>query len=167
MALDNEGERFQHIVSDFSKLSFNKIKTSVFDGPQICTLASDDKFVKMNDKEKASRLSFVVITRNFLGNKKADNYHVLVATMLLAYRDLWCKMSIKLHFLYRHLDELPSNPGAVSDEQSEQFHRVLMTMEHRYQGRWDRSMMADYCWGIKRDCLRRCTTSGATRAILT
>ncbi|KAM8780713.1 disks large-associated protein 5-like isoform 1-T1 [Rhynchonycteris naso] len=25
-------------------------------------------------------------------------------------------------------------------------------MEERYQGQWDRNMMADYCWSIKRDC---------------
>ena len=24
-------------------------------------------------------------------------------------------------------------------------------MEECYQGRWDKQMMADYCWGIKRD----------------
>ena len=25
-------------------------------------------------------------------------------------------------------------------------------MEHRYQGRWDVHMMADYVWSLKRDC---------------
>ena len=25
-------------------------------------------------------------------------------------------------------------------------------METRYQGRWDVSMMADYCWCLKHDC---------------
>ena len=55
--------------------------------------------------------------------------------MLLAYRDLECKMSIKLHFLYSHLNKFSSNPGAVSNEQSERFYQDLMTMEHRYQGR--------------------------------
>ena len=27
-----------------------------------------------------------------------------------------------------------------------------MAVEERYQGRWDRHMLADYCWSIKRDC---------------
>jgi len=58
-------------------------------------------------------------------------------------------MSIKLHVLLSHLDKLPSNPGAVSDEQGERFHQDVITMKHHYQGRWDRHMMADYCKNIK------------------
>ena len=126
-ALDSDSECFQHIISAFPKLLFDKIKAGVFDGPQIRTLVRDKEFVnKMNDKERAAWLSFVEVTRSFLGNKNPDNYHVLVTTMLLAYRDLGCKMSIKLHFL--------------SDEQGERFHQDLVTMEHRYQGRWGRNM---------------------------
>ena len=148
-ALDSGGECFQPIVSAFPKLLFDKIKAGVFDGPQIC----DEEFVnKINDKERAAWLSFVAVTQNFLGNKKADNYHILVIRMLLAYCNLGYKMSIKLYFLHSHLDEFPSNPKAVSDEQGEQFYQDLMTMEHCYQGRWDRNMMADYCWSIKQNC---------------
>ena len=81
-ALDSDGECFQHIVSAFPKLLFDKIKTGVFDRPQIRTLVRDEKFFnKINDKERAAWLSFVAVTQNFLGNKKADNYHVLVTTM--------------------------------------------------------------------------------------
>ena len=144
-----------------TKLSFDKVKAGVFDDTQVRTLARDEKFVnKMNDKERAAWLSFVAVTRNFLGNKKTDNYHVLVTTVLLDYRGLGCKMSIKLHFLHSHLDKFPSNPEAVSDEQCEWFHQNLMTIEHRYQGLWYRNMMADYCCSIKQDfpdevCKRR------------
>ena len=76
----------------------------------------------MNNREKAAWLSFVAVMQNFLGNIKAENYHVLVATMLLAFRDLGCNMSIKLHFLNAHLNEFPDNLGAVSDEQGKRFH---------------------------------------------
>ena len=93
------------------------------------------------------------VIQNFLGNRKADNYKLVVNIMLLlAFCDLGCNMSIKLHFLNSHLDQFPENLGAVSDEQGERFHQDLMMMEERYQGRWDRNMMADYCWSIKRDC---------------
>ena len=109
---------------------FDKIKAGVFDGTQIRTLVRDEEFVnKINDKERAAWLSFVAVTQNFLGNKKADNYHVQVTTMLLAYRDLGCKMSVKLHFLHNHLVEFPSNSKAVSDEQGERFHQDFMTMD--------------------------------------
>ena len=107
---------------------------------------------KMIDKEKAAWQFFVEVIQNFLGNRKADNYKLVVNRMLLASRDMGCNMSIKLHFLNSHLDQFPENLVAVSDEQGERFHQDLMMMEERYQGRWDRNMMADYCWSIKRDC---------------
>ncbi|XP_076367169.1 uncharacterized protein LOC143255416 [Tachypleus tridentatus] len=152
-ALNTDGECFQHIFSVLPGLSFEKIKAGVFDGPQIRALVRDQEFArKMNDKERTAWLSFVAVMANFLGNKKADNYETLVANMLSAFRDLGCNMSVKLHYLYSHLDRFPENPGAVSDEQGERFHQDLKTMEERYQGRWDKHMMADYCWSIKREC---------------
>ena len=61
-------------------------------------------------------------------------------------------MSVKVQFLHSHLDFFPSNLGAVSEEQGEKIHQDIKTMEKRYQGQWDCSMMADYCWLSKRDC---------------
>ena len=39
----------------------------------------------------------------------------------------------------------------MSDEQGEQFHQGIKTMEEHYQGWWGKWMMADYCWSIKSD----------------
>jgi hypothetical protein len=66
---------------------------------------------------------------------------------------LGCNMSLKLHFLHFHLDYFPENLGDLSEEQGERFHQDAKEMERRYQGRWDVSMMADYCWSIKREAL--------------
>ena len=113
----------------------------------------DQAFVQaMNDKEKVAWLSFVDNMKNFLGNKKVGNHDDLVGNMLSAFRHLGCKMSIKVHFLFSYLDKFPDNLGAVSDEQGERFYQDLMAVEERYQGRWDRHMLADYSWSIKRDC---------------
>ena len=113
-ALDSDGECFQHIAFAFTKLSFDKIKVGIFNKSQICTPVRNEEFInKMNNKEKAAWLVFVAVTRNFLGNKKADNSHFLVTTMLLAYRNLGCKMSIKLHFFHSHLDEVPVTQGLL------------------------------------------------------
>ena len=152
-ALHLDGECFQHILCTFSGLSYEKIKAGVFDGPQIRTLVRNQAFVQaMNDKKKEAWLSFVDVMKNFLGNKKAGNHEDLVGNMLSAFRHLGCKMSIKVHFLFSHL-EFPDNLGAVSDEQGERFHKDLMAVEERcYQGRCDCHMLADYCWRIKRDC---------------
>jgi hypothetical protein len=66
---------------------------------------------------------------------------------------LGCNMSLKLHFLYFHLDYFPENLGDLSEEQGERFHQDVKEMEGRYLGRWDVSMMADYSWSIKRAAL--------------
>ena len=132
------GECFHDLLYTFPGLSYEKIKARVFDGPQIRTLVHDQAFVQaMNDKEKATWL------KNFLGNKKTGNHEDLVGNMLLAFHDLGCKISIKMHFLFSHLDKFPDNLGDVSDEQEERFHQTLMAVEERYQGRWDRHMLAD------------------------
>jgi hypothetical protein len=60
-------------------------------------------------------------------------------------------MSLKVHFLGSHLDFLPENLGAVSDEHGERFHQDIYNMVKRYQGKWSLSMLADYCWTLKRD----------------
>jgi hypothetical protein len=60
-------------------------------------------------------------------------------------------MSLKIHFLYSHLDFFPDNLGAVSDEHGERFHQDIASMEKQYQGKWSPSMLADYCWTLKRD----------------
>ena len=152
-ALHLDGECFQHILRTFPGLSYEKIKARVFDGPQIRTLVCDQTFIQaMNDEEKAAWLSLVDVMKNFLENKKAGNHEDLVGNMLLAFRHLEYKMSFKVHFLFSHMDIFPDNFGAVSDEQGKRFHQDLMAVEERYQGRWDRHMLADYCWSIKRDC---------------
>jgi hypothetical protein len=62
-----------------------------------------------------------------------------------------CNTSLKVHLLDYHLDFFPENLGAVSDEHGERFHQDIPNMEKRYQGKWSLSMLADYCWTLKRD----------------
>ena len=52
-------------------------------------------------------------------------------------------MSIKVHLLHSNQDEFPDNCCNVSDKQREWFHQDIKTMEERYQGQWDKQMMAD------------------------
>ncbi|GBO46837.1 hypothetical protein AVEN_150301-1 [Araneus ventricosus] len=60
-------------------------------------------------------------------------------------------MSLEVHFLDSHLDCFPEDLGAVSEEQGERFHQDVKEMERRYQGNWNVSMIADYCWMLQRD----------------
>ena len=94
---------------------------------------------------------FVRVVKGFLGNKKDEDYKRLIDELLKTYELLGCRMSLKIHFLHSHLKFFPENLGAVSDEQGERFHQDIRTMETRYQGRWNPSMLGDYCWFLTRD----------------
>ena len=95
--------------------------------------------------------AFDLVVKNFLGNNKARNYAELVNNMLTAFRNLGCNMSIKMYYLFSHMDRFPENLGSMSDEQGKRFHQDLKEMGTRYQGHWDAVTMADYFWNLKRD----------------
>ena len=71
--------------------------------------------------------------------------------MLRNFQALDSRMSIKLCYLFSHLDYFPENLGDVSEEQGKRFHQDIKMMEERYQGRLDAHMMSDYCWTLVRD----------------
>ena len=152
-SLNRDGTCFRYLCSKFSAMSMEKIKAGVFNGPQIRQLIKDPHYLShMNEKELAAWNAFVKVIKDFLGNHKASNHAELVSNMLTNFKDLGCNMSIKIHYLYNHLDYFPKNLGDVSEEQGERFHQDIRVMEERYQGRWDAAMMADYCWNLQRNC---------------
>ena len=53
-----------------------------------------------------------------------------------------CRMSLKLYFLYSHLDFFQENLGAYRKEHGEIFHQAIQQIEKRYQGRWDSAMQS-------------------------
>ncbi|GBM74165.1 hypothetical protein AVEN_188166-1 [Araneus ventricosus] len=58
-------------------------------------------------------------------------------------------MSLKVHFLDSHRYYFPENLGVVSEEQGERFHQDIKEMDRQYQGKWNVSMIADYCWTLQ------------------
>ncbi len=156
-ALDKNGPCYNFICQKFPAVSSEKLKADILDGPQIRLLMKDSaNFEKcMTDIERLAWKSFVAVTNNFLGNVKAANYEEIVTEMLHNFRNLGCHMSIKVHYLHSHIDQFQHNLGDLSDEQGERFHQDIKNIEKRYQGRWDIHMMADYCWGLERDCPTR------------
>jgi len=60
-------------------------------------------------------------------------------------------MSLKMHFLFSHLDFFLSNCGDVNDEHGERFHHDFSVMGHRYKGKWGATILRNYCWMMKRD----------------
>lgn len=104
-ALDKEGECFQYLKEQVSKLSDAKIKKDIFDGPQIRKMLKDDDFITiMTDNEKAAWVSFKEVVQNFLGNHKSKDYRQIVAYTVENFERLGCLMNLKLHFLDSHID---------------------------------------------------------------
>ena len=52
--------------------------------------------------------------------------------LLSAY--LNCNMSVKMHYLFSHMDRFPENLSSMSDEQGERFHQDMKEMETRVAG---------------------------------
>ena len=128
------------------------MKEGIFIGPQIRELMQDKQFDEdLNETERTAWLCFKRICKDFLGNHKAANYQDVVQDLLTSYRAMGCNMSVKIHFLESHLVFFPGNLVEVSDEHGESFHQDIMAMEKRYQGKGTSSMLADYCWTVKRD----------------
>ena len=50
--------------------------------------------------------------------------------------------------MFSHIENFPENLGDVSNER---FHQDIKIMEERYQGRWGKTMMADFCWCLQRE----------------
>ena len=151
-AMNKEGAGFRYLRQMFPRISDAKIKEGIFVGPQIRHVMNDKHFEEMLvGPEKVAWRAFKDVVENFLGNHRARNYSQLVKKLLSAYKAMKCNMSLKIHFLHSHLDFFPANLGAVSDEQGERFHQDISTMEKRYQGNWNPSMLADYCWTLQRD----------------
>ncbi|KAI6661362.1 hypothetical protein LOD99_9989 [Oopsacas minuta] len=67
--------------------------------------------------------SFVDVVKGFLGNTKVADYQNLVEGMLKSFHSLGTRMSIKLHYIYSHLERFPENLGDLCEEQGERFHQ--------------------------------------------
>ena len=74
-AFDKSERCFDYICFAFSGPSVEKKKSGMFNGPQIRQLLRDIRFVlSMNPIEARTWMAFTNVVKEFLGNKKADNY---------------------------------------------------------------------------------------------
>jgi len=125
-AMDRTGSAFKYLAEKFPRLSEAKIKEGVFVGPQICKLFRDDMFNSLlQGDEKKAWDTFRLVSTNFFGNIRAENYKEMIEDMLSFYHKLGCNMSLKIHMLHSHLDFFPDNCGMFSNEQGELFIRKL------------------------------------------
>ena len=95
--------------------------------------------------------SFLWVCENFLAKNKSPLFKDGVKKLIDAFNELGCGMSLKLHFLSCHIIFFPDNLEVVSEGAGERFHQDIQTMETRYQGFWNTSIMVDHCWTLYRD----------------
>jgi hypothetical protein len=73
-ALNKDGPCIEYIAHKLPGLTMEKLKAGIFNGPQIRQLINDPHFIaSMNEIQLCAWSSFVLVVKNFLGNKKADN----------------------------------------------------------------------------------------------
>ena len=151
-ALDKSRPSFQYLNDKFPRLSEAKLSEGIFVGPQIRRLIQDSGFQNvLSGNETTAWDAFKVVVKNFLGKTRAPTYARDVDALIEAYKNLGCKMSLKVHLLHSHLEFFPADGSAVSDEHGERFHQDIYKMEKRYQGNPNPRMLADYCWTLKKD----------------
>lgn len=151
-ALDPKSEAFAYLKTLFPKLSPAKIKGGIFVGPQVKKLMQDEEFTRnLLPVEKEAWKSFNDVVSGFLGNHKVENYKEVIRRLLDTYKNMGCRMSLKLHVLHSHLEVFKSNMGAYSEEQGERFHQDIQQFERRYQGQYNEKMLGDYIWGLIRE----------------
>jgi hypothetical protein len=63
----------------------------------------------MNEIELCAWSLFVLVVKNVLGSKKADNYTQLAEDRLFHSNRLGCNMSVKVHYLHSNLYRFPEN----------------------------------------------------------
>ena len=75
--------------------------------------------VKENEKQACKAF------KQFSGKQKDSDYKHIVEDMFKKFKITECRMSLKVNFLYTHLDYFPENLGVVSKEQSERFRQDI------------------------------------------
>jgi hypothetical protein len=129
-ALDGHGNYFNYLSNKFPALSQVKIKEGIFVGTQIRALTKNKMFGEsMTPAEREAWISFKEVIDKFLRNNEDANYEQVVNNMLEKCKVLGRKMSLKLHFLFSHLDQFSEDLVAVSKEQGERFHQDVKETE--------------------------------------
>ena len=89
----------------FSQTKLSKLKKEIFVVPQIRKIFEDSEFEKaLNTLELHACHAFQWMCSNFLKNFRSPSYQEGVAELLALYKELECRMFLKMHFLHLHLN---------------------------------------------------------------
>jgi len=113
---------FAFIFTKFPKVSSEELKAGIFDGSNIRTLM---KVYDIQNNEWSSKIAWVchkAVINQFLGKNREPNYKQIVDDMLVTFQKLVCRMSLKIHFLFSHVDYFLDNLNDYSEEMCETFY---------------------------------------------
>ncbi len=101
-------EGFQYLSKQFLKFSAAKLNYVIFDGPHIREVLMQMEFQKaLSPLELKAWPAFKWISSNFLWNNKLHAYKDGVGNILDAYKEIECRLSLKMQFLQSRLDFFP------------------------------------------------------------
>lgn len=80
-------------------------------------------------------LSFILSKKNFLSNKKIENYTQLVQNILLHFNSLGCIINMKVNYLHSNLNHFTENPHSFSKIKSKRFHLDITKKNWMIHGR--------------------------------
>ena len=107
-AMDRKGRGFTFLQQKFPRVSLEKHKAAIFDGPQIRELMKDSTF---DDALSATELSawgsLKSVITYFLGKNRCEEYEKEVDELLKNCQKVGACLSVKMHFLCSHLDYFP------------------------------------------------------------
>ena len=99
---NSDGSAF--LSKKFSSISQAKLQERVFVVPQIREVLKDSQFKKSLSKSELSAWQvFKWLCAKFLGEVKSRSFQA-GDDLLEAYKEMGCRMSLKLHFLNSHLN---------------------------------------------------------------
>lgn len=101
----------------------------------------------MEENEKQTYKALRPVITNFMGNKKGSYYKNIVGDMFEKFQKLGCNISLKIPFLYSHLDYFLQSARSRVRGFSSRYQRDVKMIP----GTWNMQIIANYCWLLKRD----------------
>ena len=121
---------FAFLSKKFPKINEAKLK-GIFVGPQIREVLKDPNFEKtLTALEQRAWKTFEWLCANFLGNIMSPLFQKKVEILLKAYKEMSCRMYLKVHFLHLHLDFFPENLGPTVMSKVNVFTKIYKQWRH-------------------------------------
>lgn len=109
--LDKNEKCFKYICSEFSNWTSEKLKTGIFEGSQVRKLLKDRNFVKIIIINKKKHLFCNICRSSTKFPQETQKWKIYRRCYQFeaSFRDIDSNMSIKMPFLFIHLNRFPEN----------------------------------------------------------